>query len=394
MQPSFLLMPSSLFIKLSASYFWYFGLIGLFMPFASVFLDDQKFTSSEIGKILALATATKILGPSIWAKLADKTGNQVSIIRSGAILSWMFFTALYWANGFWATAFFIAMFSLFSAAILPQIEVYTQTKIRKNAKIYARVRLWGSLGFVFVAIIGGELIDLTSPKSFIFLGSSVLLCFLFTAFCLKHKTQHKRKLEQKPMPIFDHLKQKNVIAFFIVGILLQISFGPYYNFFALYLRDLHYPSYSVGLFMGVSIVAEILVFVFAGKIFKYINIKIALQISLALTALRWFMLSNSFITQYTSAIFIAQLLHAAGFALYHCASILFLQQNFLANQQSRAQAIYIGGVYGIGGAVGAYFAGIYWQDGTGSQFTLLSSALIAFIGFTLLALFFKNQQQK
>ena len=89
--------------------------------------------------------------------------------------------------------------------------------------------------------------------------------------------------------------------------------------------------------------------------------------------------------------FFAQVLHAASFGLYHTASIQYLQQQFTASQQNRAQAIYIAGVYGIGGALGAYLAGIYWQNGTGATLTFELAAYCALLA-GILTLFMRQKR--
>ena len=83
---------------------------------------------------------------------------------------------------------------------------------------------------------------------------------------------------------------------------------------------------------------------------------------------------------------LSQLMHAASFGLYHSASMAFIGRHFDANQQSRGQALYIGGVYGIGGAIGAYIAGILWLDGAGAQNSFNFAAVAVLIG-AVLALF-------
>ena len=138
----------TLFTRLSSSYFIYFALLGLVSTFLSVFLDGKGFSSIEIGEILAIITTTKIVAPSLWAIIADKTGQQLAIIRLGALLALLSFSALFWLNNYWPITFCLAMFSLFWTAILPQLEVLTLTSLRHSSKIYARVRLWGSLGFM------------------------------------------------------------------------------------------------------------------------------------------------------------------------------------------------------------------------------------------------------
>ncbi len=309
--------------------------------------------------------------------LADKTGRQLSIIRFGALLALLCFVVLAWLDDYWLVTLFLSLFTLFWAAILPQIEVMTQNSIRRSAKLYARIRLWGSIGFIVLAVISGEVIEQFSVQAFIYLGSAVLFFLGLTTFWLQQpKIQPFAAITQSSL--LSKLFQLRFLVFFFSGMLLQISFAPYYGFFALYLRDLTYPSYAVGLLIGLGVVAEIFIFIYVGKIFKFFDIKAILVFSMFITALRWLLVAK--FGQLSWLLALSQLGHAASFALFHSASILFLQQHFDVNQQSRAQAIYIGGVYGVGGAIGAYFSGVFWLDGQGAEHTFMLAVFAAFIG--------------
>jgi len=376
-------MSSPLFLKLSNSYFWYFAILGMVVPFLPVFLDGKGFSSLQIGEILAIFTATKIIGPTLWAMLADKSGKQLPIIRVGSLLACICFSLLIWVNDYWPIAFVLAAFSLFWTAILPQLEVFTLSSVRRNAKIYARIRLWGSIGFIVLAIAAGELIEQFSSEAFTYIGIFVLFALYLSTLILK---QPKVVLTNQTMnsSIIDKIIELRFILFFLSGLLLQISFGPYYSFFALYLRDLNYPGFAVGLLISIGVVAEIFVFIVAGKLFKYFSVKNLITLSLLLTGIRWFF-TGHFGDNLLILIF-AQILHAASFGLYHSASIQFVQQHFDSNQQNRGQAIYISAVYGIGGAIGAYLAGLLWLDGAGALNAFELAGYAVFIA-TFLSLF-------
>ncbi|MDC1255973.1 MFS transporter [bacterium] len=280
-------MSSPLFLKLSNSYFWYFAILGMVVPFLPVYLDGKGFSSLQIGEILAIFTATKIIGPTLWAMLADKSGKQLPIIRLGSLLACICFSLLIWVNDYWPIAFVLASFSLFWTAILPQLEVFTLSSVRRNAKIYARIRLWGSIGFIVLAISAGELIEQFSSEAFTYIGIFVLFALYLSTLILEQpKTVRSGQVANSS--IIDKVFELRFILFFISGLLLQISFGPYYSFFALYLRDLDYPGYAVGLLISVGVVAEIFIFVIAGKLFKYFSIKNLITLSLLLTGIRWF----------------------------------------------------------------------------------------------------------
>ena len=382
----------TLFTRLSSSYFIYFALLGLVSTFLSVFLDGKGFSSIEIGEILAIITATKIIAPSLWAIIADKTGQQLAIIRLGALLALLSFTALFWMNDYWPITFSLALFSLFWTAILPQLEVLTLTSIRHSNKIYARVRLWGSLGFIILAIISGQVISHVNSDAFSFLGLIILIFLLLSTLTLKEVkgsisakiakgTQTKSSLNSK-------LLSTHFIVFFVSGILLQMSFGPFYGFFALFLRDLAYPGFTVGLLVSLGVLAEVIAFIYMGTLFKRFTLKTLLLFSLLVTALRWFLVPQVADSIYLLAL--TQLIHAASFGIYHSASMRFLSLHFTKNQQSRAQGIYLGGVYGVGGAIGAYVTGLLWLDGTGANSAFVFAGCSALMG-AFIMIFFKSK---
>lgn len=393
-----------LFTRFSSSYFFYFSILGLISPYLSVFLDSKGFTSLELGEIFAILTATKIIAPSLWAILADKTGQQLFIIRLGAVLAFVSFMLLFWLDNYWAICICLALFSLFWTAILPQLEALTLNAIRRSSKIYARIRLWGSLGFIVIALFAGQVMEFyqehdqenviisSFTDAFVLMGCSVLfLLFLSTLTLKARKTLSKEKIEV--LSIKQKLFELRFIVFFISGVLLQISFGPFYAFFALFLKDLEYPGYAVGLYVSLGVLAEILVFIFVGKLFKSFSLKGLLIFSLAATALRWFLVA--LYADFALVLAVAQLIHAASFALFHSASMTFISGHFSASQQSRGQAIYLGGVYGVGGAIGAYLAGILWLDGVGATTAFLTASVAALLA-TCLMMFLPpgNRKQK
>ncbi|MDX2370101.1 MAG: MFS transporter [Colwellia sp.] len=384
----------SLFTRLSSSYFFYFAILGLISPYLSVFLDGKGFTSLELGEIFAILTATKIIAPSLWAILADKTGQQLLIIRLGALLALLSFMLLFWLDNYWAISLCLAFFSLFWTAILPQLEVLTLNSVRRSSKIYARVRLWGSLGFIVLAIFAGQVMafyqegDLSSvtnssfTTAFVFMGCAVLLLLLFSTLSLKSR-QVLSTAKAQVLPIKEKLLELRFMIFFIAGILLQISFGPYYGFFALFLRDLEYPGFAVGLFISLGVLAEIVIFIFASSFFKHFSLKTLLIFSLAVTSLRWLLVALYADSAWMLAL--TQLIHAASFALFHSASMIFISNHFSACQQSRGQAIYLGGVYGVGGAIGAYLAGALWLDGLGATSAFLTAGVAAMLAALMMS---------
>ncbi|TYK64956.1 MFS transporter [Colwellia echini] len=382
-----------MFTRLSSSYFFYFALLGLTSPYLALFLDGSGFNSRQVGEIIAIMTVTKIVAPTLWAILADITAKPLLIMRLGVFLALFSFALLYWFTTYWPLTFSLALFTLFWTAVLPQLEVHTLNSIRQSSKIYARIRLWGSLGFIVIAVIAGEAIARFGYYAFtsigvIILGGLFITTLLITPKRLKPNVvivsatasvnSVKTKASIAKPSIVKKLLERHFIAFFIAGLLLQISFAPYYGFFALFLRDFDYSGLAIGLFISVGVVAEIVVFIYMGAIFKRLSLTSLLVFSLAITAVRWFMMP--IVADSVFWLTINQVGHAASFAIYHSASMKFISSHFTKTQQSRGQAIYLGGVYGLGGAVGAYVTGILWLDGQGATSAFIMAGSCALLG--------------
>lgn len=373
-----------MFVRLSSSYFFYFALLGLISPYLAIFLDGQGFNSRQVGEILAIMTATKIVAPSLWATFADKSARPLVIIRLGALLALISFSLLYWFSQYWPITFSLALFTLFWTAILPQLEVHTLNSTKQSSKIYARVRLWGSLGFIVLAILAGEAISRLGYQVFTSLGVIILIgLFISTLLLTPRKGGTSKQSKAKASePIVNKLIDRRFVSFFIAGLLLQISFAPYYGFFALFLRDFAYSGVAVGLFIALGAVAEIVAFIYMGSLFKRFSLNSLLVFSVAITALRWFLMP----VVADSGLWLAinQLSHAASFAIYHSASMKFISSHFTKSQQSRGQGVYLGGVYGVGGAVGAYITGILWLGGAGATNAFIMAGISALLGAVIM----------
>lgn len=371
---------STFFIRFSNSYFWYFAVLGLVVPFMGVFLDGRGFSSKEIGEIVAMFTLTRILGPGVWASLADKTGKLVEIVRFGAALAVISFVVVFGINGYWSVAIILSLFTLFWSAILPQLEVMTLSAIKRSPKIYSRIRLWGSIGFIFASVLGGKAVELYGSEVFAVLLTSVLVALLFSTFFLRQRSI-KSKSQIVDSGFLSKVNSIGFVLFMLSGLMLQISFGPFYGFYALFLQDLGYGGGAIGLLISVGVLAEIAIFFWAGKILVSIPFYSVMLMCFGFTALRWFVTGN--FGDSLTLLVLSQCLHALSFGLYHCASIQFIQRYFNVNQQSRGQAIYNSGVYGIGGAIGAYLAGLLWQDGQGAVVTFDLAAIAALAAMTI-----------
>jgi PPP family 3-phenylpropionic acid transporter len=365
---------SSNLILLGFTYLFYFGQFGVLMPYLGVFLDGRGFSSSQIGELFALITLARIAGPNLWAALADKSGQALKVLQLGAFLTFAAFCLVFLVDGFWPLTISLALMMMFWTAILPQIEVLTLNCVQANANRYGKIRLWGSIGYILFTIFTGKMMDVFSSEAPIVVGAVVLFSlFIVTLLLTAPPLQNSKEFNKTS--IWKKINTPVFYVFLMSALLLQLSFGPYYGFFALYMADLGYSGQATGWLIALGVISEVVMFLQSGKLIKLFGVKGILVLSIALTALRWYLLAM--FANNLLVLVLSQMLHAFSFAMTHAASMHFIHHYFGQKFQSQGQAIYISVAFGVGGATGGYAAGLVWQQGQGAYVAFIMAALAA-----------------
>ena len=356
--------------RLSGFYFFYFSTLGGILPFWSPYLKEVGFNALEIGELSAMIIGTKIVSPNIWGWVADHTGKSLRIIRYAAFLSLISFVGYFVEISYFWFAWVSIVFSFFWNASLPQFEAVTLEHLQADNHRYSQIRLWGSVGFI-VAVLGiGWWLEQQgmSQLPVVILG---LLVFIWL-FALLTPEKKLKIVHYQRINLWQILKKPEVIAFFVSYILLQISHGPYYVFFSIYLNELHYSSTLIGFLWALAVIAEVLLFLVMRPLLKYMSLRAILLSSLLLAIVRWVLIARY--AHCLELLLIAQLFHAATFAAAHTVAIHLVQQYFGLQHQGKGQALYSSLSFGLGGMIGSLYSGYGW-DKWGAQWVYSIAAI-------------------
>ncbi|HSG52591.1 MAG TPA: MFS transporter [Rheinheimera sp.] len=364
------------------AYFTYFGVLGIFVPYFGLFLDGRGLNSADIGLLLAIVTASRIVGPSVWAWVAEKSGKPLLVMRYGAMLAAVGWLSSFADVGFWPLLLGFTLFSFFWTAILPQLEVTTLSFLNDDTQAYSRIRTAGSVGYIVLVMLGGWLFEQYGSE-FLPLSALLFLLLLLGSLFMLPQVSVNSETADESISFNQLLKNSVLVRFMLAALLLQMSFAPFYGFFTLYSRDLGYSGSQTGIFIGIAIAAEIVAFYFAGQLMRNRSYARILGVCYGVTVLRWALLAE--LADNIWWLCFSMLLHAGSFAIAHSCAMQFIQQFFPRNLRSRGQALYAGVIFGGGGAIGAYCSGLLWQNGTGANQTFWVAAVLALLS-TLLAL--------
>ncbi len=343
--------------RLAATYGLFFGTLGAFVPYWSVYLQQQGLGPEQIGMCLGLFMATRIVAPNLIAWWSYGTLRPRAWLLGITALTVLGFSVGIWRQDYPSLLLMMLGFGLGWHALLPQIESLTLGHL--GSQRYGQIRLWGSLGFIVTVAGLGYLLgrwDSVQILPGLLLGLLLLLAFTLLS------------LPPAPLAPPDHrpiaaignvLRRPAVLGFLVAGFLAQASHAPYYAFYSVLLEQHGYGRAQIGQLWALGVVAEIGVFAAMHTLCGRYPLRSLFLLSLSLTTVRWLLIGTG--VQWLGLLVLAQILHAASFGLYHATAMQFIEQHFQGHNRQTGQAVYNSLGFGAGGAVGNLASGYVWR---------------------------------
>ena len=340
-------------------FFLYFAYVGLVSPYASLFFLDRGFNVIEIAVLMSMLQITRIVGPFSWGWLSDYLSNRVGIIRFCACLAALVFVCIFFLNSY--LAFFVWMFVLHTilSSLMPLGESATVHALFKDNsfdKRYGRLRLWGSIGFIAMVLVAGELFQRKGIEIYPIIGMIVLSLLALITFLLHEPKMERRKMVKGELLVV--LFNPDVRWFLLSGFFMIFAHAALYVFYSLYLSNLGYNKFQIGLFWALGVFAEVIFFYFQSKVLSRLDAEVVLQASFGVGVVRFALIA---LYPLTPVLIFAQILHAGTFAAHHSAATKLLQRWFTGSLQARGQALMATISYGLGGTLGGLCAGWIWD---------------------------------
>lgn len=375
--------------RLSAFYFFYFALLGAWLPYWPLYLRDLGYSAAAIGVLAGTLQGTKIIAPNIWGWLSDRSGERLRIVRFGAAAAVLIFSGIFFRSGFAWLVLIVAGYSFFWNAVHAQFEVITLAHLRDQVQRYSLVRVWGSIGFIAAVLILGLLFDRIALRLLPLILFVLLLAIWLSTLSVGKPPAMNGSIVEQREPLWTILRQPTVIAFLAINFLLQISHGPYYTFFSVYLENHHYSRTQTGLLWSLGVIAEVAMFLLMHRVMHCFSLKTIVMSSLALTALRWLLIAR--FVEVLPVLLFAQCLHAVSFASQHACAVEMVRRLFGGGHEGQGMAMYSGLCYGGGAALGAVLSGLLWSSNAAATF--YCAGVVALLAFFIAWVWLQSPQR-
>ena len=370
-------------------FFAYYGYVGVFSPYASLYFADRGLSVTQIGILMSLMQVMRIFGPNVWGWVADQSRRRVLVLRLTSVAAALTFCGMFVGQSF---MFFFALMvtvNLFTSAQGPISEALMLSSMRGDLTHYGRVRLWGSVGFIVLVTLSGYALDWQGIELMPWIALLMLVMVTSVTFSLHEEpaTQHA----QPSNSVRELLSRKSVLSFFASTFLMIAAHSSLYVYYSLYLSDMGYSKSVIGLMWSLGVIAEILFFFYQAPLFRRFGVRKLMLFSLAIAVIRFLMIGWG--AQSLAVLLVAQVLHAATFGVHHSASVATLQRWFAGSLQARGQALYISISYGLGGTVGGLLLSACW-DTFGARWVYVLAAIMSLLGLIAAQLSYRWQDEE
>ena len=379
---------------LSTNYFLQFLVTGTFLPFWMVYLTSVKnFSVLEASSIFSMLFIARVISGIFLSPYLIKKYNIDITLKLSVGIGLILAVSYGFTNEKIVLGLITFLFGMIYFMVSPLVEGLASLFLREENIDYGKARTYGSLGFTVIGIIIGGILSYVGNEALYYILIFLVALYLVFMFLpqpklVKNLSFEEPKTKKEKESLYSWvLKDRNAILLIITVFLYQLSHTAYNNYNALYLESMNISAkWLSGVILNVSVIAEIIFFIFSKRLVKRIKPKNLMIFAGVCAIIRWGALAM-FHNIYVFTIM--QTFHAITFAVAHIAFILILNKDYNNKEIIDMQNLYTAICFQLSMAVGLYIMGALWDIST--SYVFYASAIIAAIG-TLVAMRLKESR--
>ena len=368
---------------LSTNYFLQFLVTGTFLPFWMVYLTSVKnLTVLEASSIFSMLYIARVISGIFLSPYLIKKYNIDITLKLSVGIGLILAVSYGFTNEKIVLGLITFLFGMIYFMVSPLVEGLASLFLREENIDYGKARTYGSLGFTVIGIIIGGILGYVGNEALYYILIFLVALYLVFMFLPQPKLVKNLSFEEpdtkkeKESLYSWVLKDRNAILLIITVFLYQLSHTAYNNYNALYLESMNISAkWLSGVILNVSVIAEIIFFIFSKRLVKRIKPKNLMIFAGVCAIIRWgalAMFHNIYIFT------IMQTFHAITFAVAHIAFILILNKDYNNKEIIDMQNLYTAICFQLSMAIGLYIMGALWDIST--SYVFYASAIIAAMG--------------
>lgn len=359
-------------LRLAFFYGAIFGSVGIFLPYWPVWLESRGLSSVEIGLIIGASFWPRIVTGLVVPNLADRLGRRRLLMTLSTALTLIGLLAFSLVSDFWMFMLLSLLTGATWSCILPLGDAISLNRIASTGLDYGRIRLWGSITFICMSIIGGFALEQAGASMiFVLLIGTTSLTLIA---CLTIPENAGRPAGSGSTNLRRLFGRKDLWILVIASSMIQASHTLLYNFGSIHWRAAGHSETMIGWLWAEGVIAEVFFFYISARLIARVSLPRLLIIAGLLAAGRWVL--NGLSASLPLLIF-TQALHAASFALTFLATLHYLRETTPPELQASAQGFYAAvGFAPLSGLISLVSGWLYGAAGGQAFFVMAGMATL------------------
>lgn len=331
--------------RFSIYYAALFGSIGAVAPFAAVWMDHVGISAPMIGLIAAAPSVAMLVTTFAIGRWADGLADrrQAIVVANWVILvvqlALFVFTDAKWVLLVWLVSG-VAMH-----AMIPITDAAALSVTRSHGSDYARVRMFGSIGFVCTLTLAGSVYDTFTIGIFVFILLVTNALRLISALCLpdmsflsvENLTLNKaNRTTRKQSSGFNPLHQPGILLTLLGGALINASHALVNTYGILLWTQQGLSELVASLAVGVGVVVEVGLMWWFRLVTGKLSARSCLLLAAVCGLIRWILLASD---PSIAVLFCAQMLHGVTFGLTFLSCASFIARRVPDGSAARGQSL-------------------------------------------------------
>lgn len=334
--------------RLAVANFLHFLAIGVILPYLPAYFASTGLTATQVGLLLGMQPAFSLVVPGLVARLADRTGHTAriyTVLATGAVAG---FAPLLWVSGFPSVALAFGVYALFASSLTTMLDTLALAHVAHAGGSYARLRLFGSAGFVVSSAAFGWMLS-GYGKATVVVPLAVMAAGMAWSLRLHDVARPVARGDRGGLKL-----DRELVLLMAASAVHWIASAPFHGMFAIHVDAIGLPASVVGTAASLGVVAEIaFMLVFPGLEARFAPRRI-LAVAFVLSAVRWGVMAS---TDSAVVIVAVALLHGFSFGAFLVATIAALARRVPAEHRAAGQALFVTATFGVGGLAGFLLAG-------------------------------------
>ncbi|NEN87073.1 MFS transporter [Paenibacillus elgii] len=344
------------------------AIYGTYIP---VYFQSIGATPTQIGALLSVGPFVAVLAQPLWGAVGDRARTKNAVLGwliagSGAMILLFPFS-----EAFLYLLVVVCLFTFFQTSIFALSDAITLEELEKHKRwSFGPIRLGGTIGFAVMSITFGWIAK--DHIGYLFYAYALVMLVSLLLLAKFPKVSGYQSTGNK-MQVWVLFKNRKLVTYLAINLVLQITMGYYYTFFPVYYKEMGGDSVLLGWSMVVSSLSEIPFLLFASKIMKRVRMTHILLLSSLAAMARWFIFS---FTDNPYWVLPTQLLHGLIFIVLTVTMAMYINQEVPKELKASGQTL--NGLLNLGLAriIGSFLGG-YASEAYGMRNVFMFNGWVA-----------------